>query len=313
MAATGQKGQGATYGVAPHPRYAIVSVMAAIRMMLSIGAVLLATGCDQQSENVVAGNDTEESATPPPRLPLTEPPMDRAALLAEVAKAASIASLGRDASREQRALDGKPFELRIRFGCPVRAAEQASSGRGPFNVRFHQEDRTLKVSARPDLTLDDPKIAARAGEGIESVEGFWMYRPWQLAAGCSAVPGAVQGSQDALPPTSEAAKAGDAAAPAPSGWRVGIAQFFSDADSRTRRRDQRAYEATKLIPAGEAPSAQGYDLVLSGRLRKLPQGSVISCVVDSKEAPPECVVSAEFDRVSIEQPTTGEVLAQWGS
>lgn len=284
-------------------------------MMLPMAAVLLAVGCDQPPENVVAGNDTEDSAPPLPRLPLAEAPMDRATLLAEVSKAASIASLGLDAGREQRALDGKPFELRIRFGCPVRAAAQASSAKGPFNVRFNEEDRTLKVRAAPDLTLEDPKIAARAGEGIESVEGFWMYRPWQLAAGCSTSPDTAQPSHGASPESVETGKAeaGAESAPAPLAWRVGIAQFFSDADSRTRRRDRRAYEATKLIPAGEAPSALGYDLVLAGRLRKLPNGSVVSCGVESADAPPECVVSAEFDRVSIEAPATGEVLAQWGS
>lgn len=284
---------------------------------LSVAAVLLVSACDQPPENDAAGNSAVDT-TPEQRLPLTEPPMDRAALLAEVAKAASIAALGGRSDRGQGALDGKPFELRIRFGCTVQATRAPSSD-GPFNVRFNEKDRTLRVRAAPDLTLDDPKIAARAAESIESVEGFWMYRPWLLAAGCPATPGT-------LPPL-DAMKAGegdDVAVQRPasdpdrppvaalSNWRVGIAQFFTDADSRTRRRDQRAYEATKLLPAGETPSAQGYDLVLEGRLRKFPDGSVISCTIENIDAPPQCVVSAGFDRVTIEQPATGEVLAQWG-
>jgi len=99
---------------------------------------------------------------------------------------------------------------------------------------------------------------------------------------------------------------------------VGVARrnrtiLFSASDSRTRRRDERAYEATKLLSEGEVPSRQGYDLVLAGRLRKLADGSVIACTIAGIDLPPDCVVSATFDRVTIEHPSTGAVLAQWGA
>jgi hypothetical protein len=52
------------------------------------------------------------------------------------------------------------------------------------------------------------------------------------------------------------------------------------------------------------------DLVLTGRLRRLPEGRVILCrpVAGS---PPACVISAEFEQVRIENNITGEQLAQW--
>ena len=93
--------------------------------------------------------------------------------------------------------------------------------------------------------------------------------------------------------------------------RVGIAQFFTKADSRTGRRDQRAYETTKVLAEGERPSPEGYNFVLSGRLRALPEGRVINCRAPSFDRPPDCVVSAEFDRVWIERPNSKAVVAEW--
>jgi hypothetical protein len=58
--------------------------------------------------------------------------------------------------------------------------------------------------------------------------------------------------------------------------------------------------------------AVGFTLVLSGRLKALPDRRVILCSARGPDSPPECVVSAEFDRVWIEHPATKEVVAQWG-
>jgi hypothetical protein len=107
--------------------------------------------------------------------------------------------------------------------------------------------------------------------------------------------------------------AGDLARAAGYSQRIGIAQFFTGADSRTGRREERAYEASKMLAENERPSPEGYNLVLSGRLRRLPGGQVIACRVASVDAPPECVVSAKFDRVRIEVPSTKNVLAEWGN
>jgi hypothetical protein len=252
---------------------------------------------------------TQNETVPRPPLPVAEPPMDRAALLLAVSRVASAAALGRT-DDEQRRLDGRRFEVRIRFGCPGSGAEIAAA---PFGLTFDEEDRTLRVRAAPDLSLDDPPVRALAGDDVEAVEGFWMRRPWLLADGCPAAPPA---QDDAA--TEKGAEAPveleevKASVPA-SRQRVGIAQFFTDEDSRTRRRNNRAYEATKVLGEGEAPSAQGYNLVLSGRLRHLPQRPVISCSVTSRDAPPECIVTGEFDRVWIEDPVSRAIVAEWGS
>jgi hypothetical protein len=267
-------------------------------------------GCQPEragdSDSVVATND--QAARPP--LPVAEPPLDRAGLLRAIAEAASAAGLGRDDAALQRRLDGQPFEVRIRFGC-ASTARSAVLADAPFSVRFDAAKRTLRVRAEPDLTLDDPNIAALADEKVEAVEGFWMYRPWLLADGCPAPLSPPAGiSEPSAQPSGEAV-----IPPADSGYkaRAGLANFFTLEDSRAGRRDDRAYEATKVLAEDEMPSAQGYNLVLSGRLRKLPAGRVIACRLASASLPPECVASAAFDRVRIEIPGTNAILAEWGN
>lgn len=262
--------------------------------------------------------------------------MDRSALLLAVARAASAAALRQDDAIEQRKLDGKRFEVRIRFGCapptpPVEAPQVAGARRpattspaGPFNVRYDEEDRTLRIRATPDLTLDEKPVKALAGEAVEAVEGFWMYRPWLLTDGCPAVsppPEPQAATESAESGQDEPSAASDAAEPSEEeakvlperNHRVGLAQFFTKTDPRTGRRDERPYETTKVLPQDRQPSRQGYNLVLSGRLRNVPVGQVISCRAASLNAPPECIVSAEFDRVWIEDPASKDVIAEWGS
>lgn len=283
-----------------------------------LAALVLLGGCrpaaDESDQPPVANN----AATERPPLQIAQPSLDRAALLEAAARAASSAALGQDDREAQRALDSGQFEVRVRFGCP-NAARSAAGAAGPFRVRFEEDSRTLRLTAAPDLTLEEKWIAERAGEGVEAVEGFWMYRPWLLAPGCPALAAPPRqktavpaGEQAAAPAAQQAAEPATPVSPPRSDHRVGIAQFFTEADPRTGRRDSRAYEATVTLPEGQQPSAQGYDLVLSGRLRKFPDGRVIACHVAGLDSPPECVIAAEFDRVRIERPGARELLAEWG-
>ena len=268
--------------------------------------------CERSTDQPGSSNEIVEEPVPEPVLPAAPGQLDRRALLLAVADAASAAGLGRDDSAKQRELDGKPFEVRIRFGCPAEAMP-ARPADGPFRIRFERDTRTLRIGATPDLQLDAGVLASMAGAEVEAVEGFWMYRPWLLADGCPRSAG-----QAATPLAEESdakVPSGAAEPPARSGTvqRVGLAQFFTGSDSRTRRRHERPYELTEVLDEREVPSPNGYNLVLSGRLRTPPGGRVISCRPLAALAPPECVVSAQFDRVRIEHPGTGSVLAEWAS
>ena len=173
------------------------------------------------------------------------------------------------------------------------------------------------MGATPDLTDDDPRIADMAPAGVEAIEGFWLARPWLLADGCPAAPAPSAPADPARvgddPGGTQAAPVTAPQAMQPSNYRIGVARFFTQADPRSARRGERAYQATKVLGEGQRPSSEGYNLVLSGRLRQVPGGRVIACRVTAVDRPPECVVSAEFDRVWIENPGGGEILAEWTS
>lgn len=298
--------------------------------------MLLAVACAALGSCQQTPPDENASGTPPgneqdrvfelPDVARPAPPLDRAALLSAVAIAASAAASGSDALERQRHLDGAIFELRIRFGCngPSKALRKETLG-----WDFDEAKRRVRVRAMPTIDIDDERIRTLGAPGFEAVEGFWISHPWMLEASCpvAAVPApseAPPGKPSEAPPGKNAAAKGEGAPPrdvepvppnvGPNiGPKTGIAQFFTATDSRTQRRDSRAYEASKILPADKGISSSGWNLVLSGRLKSLEGRGVIRCSTASgPDQPPDCVISADFDTVWIENPETGDRLAEWG-
>jgi len=275
-----------------------------------IAAAALAA-CQRQDEAQV-GNESQDPVLNLPSVPTPQPPIDRAALLSAVAQAASATAAGAEVPESLRDLDGRQFELRIRFGCRGQSTDLPAQWLG---WAYEPESRTLRVRARPTISADDPLVAKLGGEQFESVEGFWIPRPWLLEALCPAAAAA----QPAAPEQDSGAEEADEDAaegpppePVPVSARIGIAQFFSASDARTRRRDSRPYQTVKTLQEGTPISSQGFNLVLSGRLRALPGRPVIDCWSVGSDSPPDCIISAVFQRVWIERPDNREVVAEWG-
>jgi hypothetical protein len=160
-------------------------------------------------------------------------------------------------------------------------------------ARYDEDERRVELEARPDLSLDQPAVAAIAGEAVEAAEGFWISQPWLLEPSCA-------GSDAAQAPPS-----------APN--EVAVGQFYTAADPRTERREGRSYQARQTIPADAgAPVPGSWDLILRGRLRKTIGGRVILCRPVEPQAAPACIISVSFEEVLIEDVRTQEVLARWG-
>ena len=273
--------------------------------VLSCAALLASCGRDQPGEEATTFNNIVQQL---PSVPVAEAPLDREALLLATLRAASAFAAGADDSDEQRRLAGKRFELRLRFGCG--GINGADEGRG---WQFEDERRTMRLKVAPDISGDDPVAAAIAGDSFETVEGFWLRRPWLLTPACPAVPAAESAKvETTAKPTPESETEPEAEAAAiVMGRRVGIAQFFSESDSRTGRRRHRAYESTSVLAGNEQPSSSGYDFVLSGRLRALPDRRAIACVSDGSQVPPSCIVSVHVDRAWIERADNRKLIAEW--
>ena len=264
------------------------ALLAALLLTPTLGA------CERESAKV--SNNATAPATPeepalklPEAVPTPAPELDRAALLAAVARAASAHASGRQNREEQAELAGRRFTLKMRFGCggPAGRPDAASMG-----WTYDEAEQRLTVRAKPDIAAD--AVATGPESPIEAVEGFWIPQPWLLTDAC---------------PVQGAAEDG-AAPPAPS---VGIAQFFTAEHSRVQRRSDRSYEIVRRADPAIAPPSGGFNLVIEGRLAAWPDGEVIRCRGSGRAARPVCIVSAEFDRVAFENPETGLTVAQWNA
>jgi hypothetical protein len=293
--------------------------MRRLLILVLLAATAVAAGCKREQARSDQ-NAAEGPAVNRPVVPRPAPPLDRASLLAAIAEAASATAAGAELPESVQSLDGRQFEMRIRFGCAGPATDLRER---PLGWSFDSESRRIRVRAMPTISKNQPLVEQLSDGDFEAVEGFWILRPWLLQPICPAS-AAIRGKANTAEreresqPAANVADPGESAddqldQPMPGPPRFGIAQFFTKEDPRTRRRGMRPYEAGHKLDEGKAISSQGFNLVLSGRLRALPGRGVILCLARNANSPPECVVSAEFLRVWIEQPDSGDVVAEWGA
>ncbi|MFN3582466.1 hypothetical protein [Phenylobacterium sp.] len=243
------------------------------------------------------GSDTpERRPAPRPDAPAaspllaTPPPLGRAGLLAAVGQTASATAAGAPYPGAVRALEGRRFALRLPFGCWGPGPAEAGLGYTADAARG-----ALRLTARPETWTDAPFAAPLTeGQEVESVEGFWLSRPWTTSEACPAL------SPAQLPGT------------APSPETLGLAQVFAEGGSRLLRRGGRPYEATVKLAEGEVPGVGGYRLVLEGRLAGGPDHRPIVCRSDHPDRRPTCMARVELDRVAFED-AGGRTLAEWRS
>lgn len=265
--------------------------------------------CHKPVERETAQQPSSEPASVLPPLPVADPPLNREALLMAAIRAASAAAAGKKDNEAQRLLDGKRFEMRLRFGCGGFRKDSDA----PRSWTFDEERRVLRIRVESDISADTSLLSELGMEQFEAADGFWIERPWLLTADCPAEPA---GSSDAPPATRAAEEAPAASPPDPRSAqssarpRLAMVQFFTASDSRTHRRD-RAYEVTRTLGSGAEPGGQGFNLIVAGRLKRQDGHPVIACISENPGQAPSCVISAEFDRVAVEHPGTGEILADW--
>ena len=239
-----------------------------------------------QSEQSAA-NDSEPAA-----LPTVDPPLTRRDLiLAAMEASTALVTAADDAEQQQQQLNGRSFSFRIRLceGAPSRD-----------RLTFDRARRVLRVAVSPDLGANDPVAVALGAGKYEAVEGFWVPYPWLLQAACPPAPSSGKAEYPgAAPPI----------APAQARPTLALAEFFLlDAD-RSARREGRPFSVTRRLDEGVTPGP--VDLVLQGRLARLPGARVINCVASPAMLAPECIVSVRFDAVRLEQANTGELLGEW--
>lgn len=275
---------GAMHEPAAFPRLSVVALAAA-------GFVLSACQDEPGKSASPPVAATVEPMAPP--APISPPMLGRVELLRDMEDSAAAYAAGQPA--EGGGLAGRRFTLRQAFGChgPATAPDKPADGLARWS--WKDERKAIELSLTPGDWTDSALVTGAAPDW-EAVEGIWLVRPWQRAEGC---PG-VQADPLASGP------------PAPSPQTMGLAAVFETGGSRIGQRNGRAYSFTVHGKNGQPPlaPADGYRLVVEGRLASFADGRAVHCHAANPEQRPVCVAAARLDRVAFED-ASGAVLSEW--
>ncbi|WGM40332.1 hypothetical protein [Caulobacter sp. NIBR1757] len=241
-----------------------------------------------------------EPAPPPP--PVVKPPpekpgpqagpLTRQDLIEGATLEAAAYSAGSGSPKALAEIKGRPFALRIPFGCE---GPQVSPGPAQAFVEQDPAGKVTKLVARPGNWSALPMLQNfPSGAKPEAVEGFWLARPWSTSEAC--------------PPRRDV---GAPATPTPTATQtLGLARLFEPGGSRLLRRDGRPYEFVRKTAVDQPPLAVSYRLVLEGRIATFPDGRTIRCAAESPDHRPICLYAVTFDRIAFET-ADGQSLAEW--
>lgn len=260
--------------------------------VLIIGAIMIRADRDRTRS---------AAAVPPPPPPpaavnLAEPTpvLTRADLVQEARAAASAYAAGSKPVLNSSPMVGRKFIVRIAFGC---GGPRVSNPTAQANVELDPATSTLKLSAQPanwsilPALQDLPSV-----EKTESIEGFWIPRPWVNSEACP------EDRETPLPAT-----------PTPTAAQtVGLARIFKKGGSRVLMRGERPYQFARKLPKdGAEILSHTYRLVLEGRLVGFGDRRATQCWEESPDHRPICLYAVEYDRVAFEDANTGKTLADW--
>lgn len=266
------------------------SVVALAASLLLFGPVL---GSCQREEAEPAPQPAPVAAPTPVVTVAPSPTLDRASLLQAMDLAASAFAAGHEVGGAS--LAGRRFVVRQVFGCGGRALSSAETtpGDGLPTLAWGERNQSLKLSLAPGDWSQSALIADDA-ETWEAAEGFWLTRAWLRTEGCPAAQGDPLTQGQASPQT------------------MGLAAVFNEGGSRTGRRNGRAYEFTVRGEGDQPPvaPAQGYRLVLEGRMAAFADGRAVRCRASGPDQRPICIGAVQLDRVAFED-ADGKMLSEW--
>jgi hypothetical protein len=271
-----------------------LSIVAVIALVIVGALVFTRSRPPPPTEPAAAPVPTTPAPAPAPATPPPDPVLTRSDLAAAMAAAADRYAAGEPPARGGRdPLAGRRYVLRIPFGCE---GPQLRPGAAQAFYTFDAETRTVRLVARPATWTGLALIQdTTQPEALEAVEGFWVPHPWTASEACP-VPRDKPVPASPTPPAAET---------------LGLARLFVPGASRVDRRGERPYEQVVRLKADEAPpAAQGYRLVLEGRLDTFPDGRVGHCWSESPAHRPICLLAATFERVAFET-ADGQRLAEW--
>jgi hypothetical protein len=242
---------------------------------------------------VVAAPEASPLGLPPYEADVRE--LGRADLIALASLAADAVARGAELPADVGDAVGRRFSITLPFGCAGPAPADSNLA---MRWRYDDSARALRLHIAPVTWAPADWWPLDKPPGLESVEGFWISRPWTSSDNC---------------PVSGAPVASVVIAPIPpTGHTLAIGQIFDSEGTRQGRRDGKAYTAVVRMAADAVRAEQGFRLRLVGQLAAAPAGSAVMCrQPGGAEQRPICLIVTALDEVSIENAATGETLARW--
>ncbi|MGA0603804.1 hypothetical protein ACO2Q3_24065 [Caulobacter sp. KR2-114] len=220
--------------------------------------------------------------------------LGRTELIAAANAAAVAYAAGLAPDRGKDPLVGRAFRLRIPFGCD---GPQLGTGSAQAHFELDPTNGAKTLVAQPSewsglpIFQGTPDVAR-----AESVEGFWIPRPWMIL--------------DTCPPRRDAPL--PATPTPPASQTLGLAEFFAKGSARTQRHASTPYQ-TVWKPKGEAPGKDAptsFELVLEGRVDGFADGRALRCWSESADHRPICIFAVSVSRVAFED-AAGHQIAEW--
>lgn len=280
----------------PSPRTSRLAIAASLAAIVIVGGAGFLFG---RSTVPALTPATPPAAAPAPALPekpepTTENTLGRSDLIA-------LGNASAQAAADRAALPGdmlervgRRFELLLPFGCDGPAAANSEA---PLRWRYDTAASALRIHVAPVTWVPgdwwpDPSAP------IEAMEGFWIERPWSSRETCSSP------AADALTPGIEPVTL--------PGQTLAIVQLISRDTPRQIRRDGKPYEAVVRLAPDPVDRDRGLRIRVAGRIGRFPDGQPVRCrQPGGREQRPICLVAVTTEEVAIENPATGETLAEW--
>jgi hypothetical protein len=143
---------------------------------------LLLAACRSEADGDRSAANATASVDNRVQLPEPEPLLDRSALIAAADEAASAFAVGSDDTTAQKTLVGRRFAFRMAFGCPGLPLHDAVAPAMRVSVR--DDGNSYEVRAGFPIDAAAAGVARSDPDAIESVEGFWVQRPWLRTDQC---------------------------------------------------------------------------------------------------------------------------------
>ena len=281
----------------------------AIVATVLVGAAVGLAQCDREpvQPSVV------DAPTPAPSAPQTA--LGRADIVAALAQAGSAYAGGGPTGTGQM-IAGRSFEAIMPFGC---AGPDGSAIAGLARWTWSQDRASISLKLTPDDLTRSP-LVVRAGQTPtwDQVDGYWIARPWLAGDTCprpvKPVPAAPVSATDAPRPSSVTGPVIEILTLPlpPSPQTAGLAVIRGADGSRLGRREGEAYDFVVRGSGNQPvkPPADGFRLVLSGRIGSFPDGQPIRCASDHPDRRPVCLAAVELDGVAFED-AAGNRLSEW--